>query len=139
MPTNASERTAEAVVTQFLAGHSFDETYSLVDENVVVEDWANPGGQIVGRDRVFAEVFSPAHEAFEETSYSIADIVSNADMVAIRAVFTGRFERPYLGFAPTHTQVAWSFHDFYKVADGRIVRMWFGSDTAAIARALSTA
>ncbi|MCC5640726.1 ester cyclase [Nostoc sp. CHAB 5844] len=122
------------VVQAFLASDSVDELANTVHRDVVVEEWIAPEHPVVGLDRLIAEILAPAQSAFSDPEYEMISFVASDDLVAVHARFHGIFSGPYLGCQPTMKRVDWSFHDKFQVVDGKIVAMWFCSDTYAIIR-----
>ena len=129
---------AKDVVEQLLTAETREAALALIHVDVVVEDWMDSRDQIVGNENVYDTIFLPASEAFDEYRYDIQDMICDGNKVAVRARFSGRFVKPYLGFAATNKMVGWRFNDIYEVRDGRISKMWFGSDTATELKQLAS-
>jgi predicted ester cyclase len=125
------------VVKSFMNSETMADLINTVHSDVIVEEWMSEGRKVVGLDRLLSEILEPAQDAFSESEYEIISFVSSDDLVAVHARFQGIFSGSYLGFEPTMKTIGWSFHDKFRVVDGKIVEMWFCSDTHAIMKQIA--
>lgn len=131
------EVTPPDVVKSFMKSKTMEDIIETVHDDVIVEEWMSECKNLSGLNRLVSEILEPAQQAFSETRYEIISFVSSGDLVAVHARFQGIFSGSYLGFEPTMRVVGWSFHDKFRVVEGKIVEMWFCSDTNAILKQIS--
>lgn len=93
---------------------------------IVSDDFAGPGGQ--RGPAAFAAPVAGLRTGFPDLTYTVEDVVADADHVAVRWRWTGTFTAAYRGFAPTGAPVTNRGMAIFRVADGKIVRSTIETD-----------
>jgi len=100
----------------------------LLAPDVVAHGLVDMSGQPVStRDR-FREYHAQFRGAFPNISVTLADIVAEDDLVAVRCSVQAKHSGPDLGIEPTNADIDITGMVFIRVADGMIVEAWNSFD-----------
>jgi steroid delta-isomerase-like uncharacterized protein len=88
-------------------------------------------------DRALKEHIFEAEAAFPEYVLDVHQIVSEGDIVAVRASFNGTHRHPFAGVPATGKTVSVPLMIFYRVAEGRIQEHWMQMDSQSLMSQLS--
>ena len=70
-------------------------------------------------------------EAVPDYHWTIEDIATTADLIAVRLTDTGKPAKEWLGVGPTGRSMRITEFAFYRVRDGKFAEMWFLLDAPA--------
>jgi steroid delta-isomerase-like uncharacterized protein len=88
----------------------------------------NPApGQAPGLEGL-KQLITMVREAFPDWSYTIEDMVTEGDKVAIRWIAQGTHRSHFLGIPPTSKQVKVPGINIERIVDGKIVEWWHNFD-----------
>ena len=111
---NRNKQSVRALYEDVLSG----QRLALADEL-----FALPAGAADFRASV-ADLIS----AFPDIHYTVLDLVAEGDRVAVRFQWTGTFNAPFRGFAPTQVVVTATGMAIFRFADGRIAGVELQTD-----------
>ena len=89
-----------------------------------VHDEIRFNGQTTSRADYVASIASNV-EAVPDYHWTIEDIATTSDLVAVRMTDTGTPTGPWLGVEPTGRSMKITEFAFYRVRDGKFSEMWF--------------
>jgi len=93
-----------------------------------------------GEVRRGPEGFRPTYEklrgAFPDIRFTIEEIISEGDIVALRWTARMTHHGPHLGFAPTDAPVTMGGMGFARVRDGKVVEAWNNWDMMGLLQQL---
>jgi steroid delta-isomerase-like uncharacterized protein len=104
-----------------------------VGPDVVVHGENQP--DIVGID-AYKQLVTAFWAAFEPLTLTVEQVITEGDRVLMRSHFAATFAGGFMGLAPTGKQVAWRFHNIYRVEGGRWVEAWTMPDSLSMMRQL---
>jgi predicted ester cyclase len=70
--------------------------------------------------------------AFPDLHFALEDVLSDADLVAVRWTATGTQTGPFLDLEPTGRHARWTGMDMVRLHDGQLVELWANADGAAL-------
>jgi steroid delta-isomerase-like uncharacterized protein len=70
--------------------------------------------------------------AFPEYTFEVHEMVSEGNMVAVRATVRGTHKGAYAGIPATGRQLIQEAMVFYRISDGRISKFWLQTDSKAL-------
>lgn len=76
--------------------------------------------------------------AFPDMQVTVADAVAEGDRVAVRAVWRGTHQVPFLGLAATGGIVTFEGMVFWRLENGRLAERWAVINWAAVLRQLQS-
>ena len=81
----------------------------------------------------YQQMIEPSFEAIQGLHFTIEELVVDAksQQLGVRIGFTGRPVQEFMGIQPTGKDVVFSEHALYKLAAGKIVRVWSLLDLTA--------
>ena len=77
-------------------------------------------------------------EAVPDYHWTIEDIATTPDLIAVRLTDTGTPAKEWLGVGPTGRSIRIAEFAFYRVRDGKIAEMWFLLDALGAKAQLAT-
>ena len=89
-----------------------------------VHDELRFNGEITSLAKYVASIASNV-EAVPNYHWTIEDIATTSDLIAVRLTDTGTPEKEWLGVGPTGRSIKIAELAFYRVRDGKIAEMWF--------------
>jgi predicted ester cyclase len=73
---------------------------------------------------------------FPQYQVDIKEIIAEGDRVVLLAKFSGVHKGEWLGIAPTHKEVTYTFAVGYEIRNNKIVHSWLVADNLAIVEQL---
>jgi predicted ester cyclase len=122
----------ENVVRRF-----FDELWNSGDlavaDDIVAPHHVHHNGDEVrhGPDEVKAAVTS-LRTAFPDLHFALDDVVSDADLVAVRWTATGTQSGAFFDLEPTGRHARWTGMDMVRLDGGRLIELWANADGDAL-------
>lgn len=89
-----------------------------------------------GREQWQHAVIDTVFAAFTDIEITIEKLLAEAELVAVRYVFTATHTGPFRGIEPTHRRIHHSENEIYRIADGRIAESWGEGDWLGTMRQL---
>ena len=123
------------IIVRMHTAETLEEGFKDVSDDVVVEDWTlGTGEKVVGKKALLEQIIRPSDRAFPNENFEFKYLViSESDgMVVLDSTFSADFVRDYKGIAAHGGRVSWPIRDMFQVESGKIVRMWYASDTSAM-------
>jgi steroid delta-isomerase-like uncharacterized protein len=115
--TTENKRSVETLYEEGINGGD-----ATVLARLVAEDYEGGDGER-GADG-FGAIVSGLRSAFPDIRFVVDDLVAEGDRVTIRWSWTGTFDKPFRGLAPTGKPVSQSGIVIYQLRDGKVVRSW---------------
>ncbi|MDT2006755.1 ester cyclase [Rhodococcus opacus] len=113
----ANKHIMERFTSEFLPAGDPTLAEEFIDPNIVM---FFGGPQQQGRDSYLAIVHANS-EAFPDLKWTVEDMVSEGDTVAVRYTMNGTQEGVFAGVQPTGRAVTAQSMAFYKLENGRII------------------
>ena len=103
---------------------------SVFDE-ILAADFRHDSATFASPDdlEAFKAIFAELTLAFPDLSYTIDEVISSDDLVAVRWTATGTHEATFQGIEPTGIQVTWPGINLYQFACGEVVASWSEIDS----------
>jgi len=123
MTTTPQENAAlvRRFLTDVVAGGDIDALDAFVTEDVVDHNLVFGGG----RNREMADVIGQSVlAAVSDVDFVIEDVVTEGDIVAVRATVGGTHEGSLFDLAPTGESFEIAYAWFYRIENGRIAEVW---------------
>lgn len=92
----------------------------------------NPNIAQVGRGKFLASVLA----GFSDYHGEIQDILGEGDRIAVRTVWTGTQDGPFLGLPPSGRKLRFTTADFFRIENGKLAEHWDVVDSLPRAIAL---
>lgn len=104
----------------------------LLDQ-VVTPDWQDiplAPGQGPGPEGI-KPMIAGMKASIPDIAITVHDVISDGDMIGVRAEITGTHSGEFFGVAPTGRAFAVALHEFHRIKDGRLTHTyhledWFG-------------
>ncbi|MEO1102634.1 MAG: ester cyclase [Pseudomonadota bacterium] len=98
---------------------------SAVFADDAVVHYCHPFGDLHGPDALYDAVYAPLFDAWPDLERRDTIVMAGPDeegaqWVGCGGFYTGFFEGPWLGNPPTGQMAAMRFHEFYRIADGKV-------------------
>jgi predicted ester cyclase len=71
-----------------------------------------------------------AEQVFEGFNITVGEVTGDANLAAVRLVFSGRHQQPLLGIAPTGKQIEYDGMAWMRFEDDRFTDIWVMGDAA---------
>ncbi|TCD15104.1 ester cyclase [Oricola cellulosilytica] len=89
---------------------------------------AHPLGEMSGPDALYDGVYAPLNRAIpdlerRDTIVMAGPTPEGVDWVGCGGYYAGTFLRPWMDIPPTGHQMAMRFHEFYRLADGKVTEI----------------
>ena len=109
----------------------------LADELLVseYEDHNAPPGSTGGIEG-YKQSVTMFRSAFPDLHYTLDDVRSEGDLVAIRLTARGTHKGMFMGISPTDKEVAFGGMTFMRLRDGKILERWGLSDMPGLMQQL---
>ena len=136
---------AMAKFVRALGSTEASERFEVFADELVIDDWMEPGERLVGKADVVSVFFDPVVDAFNDYVFEVHETIIAGNSLVVLGHFTGRFVRSFVpgrGKKPipaTGERVRWTARDIYHFQEGRIVRIQYANDTLTVARQLGAA
>ena len=92
----------------------------------------NPNIAQVGRGKFLASVLA----GFSDYHGEIQEILAEGDRIAVRTVWTGTQDGPFLGLPPSGRKLRFTTADFFRIENGKLAEHWDVVDSLPRAIAL---
>ena len=92
----------------------------------------NPNIAQVGRGKFLASVLA----GFSDYHGAIQEILTEGDRIAVRTLWTGTQDGPFLGLPPSGRKLSFMTADFFRIENGRLAEHWDVVDSLPRAIAL---
>ncbi len=120
-----------------LARRFFDEVwtagrYEAVDELVATDHVHHISGEDIGGPEQVKAMAREMREGFPDLAFTLEDVVSAGDKVAVRWTARGTNDGRFAGQAATGRRVEWTGIDLIHFADGQIVELWGNNDAMGL-------
>jgi steroid delta-isomerase-like uncharacterized protein len=110
-----------------------DAVDDLLAPEFVRHDPNSPEVRGPAAERQFIELYLTA---FPDLQFTIEELVSNGDTVAVRLTAVGTQRGELLGLPPTGKTVRIAVMEMYRIADGRIAEQWVVMDALGLLKQL---
>jgi predicted ester cyclase len=128
--TSSAEHVVRRLIDEGFSEGRLEVCDELIDEDLVEHQDFGPG-HAAGAEGVKA-VIASLRRGFSDFRLTIDDLVVAGDVVWTRNIATGTHDGPFMGTAPTGTQIRVDVFDVLRVVDGRIVEHWGVPDRFAV-------
>jgi len=105
-----------------------DVIRELATEDLVIHGLSDAKGSSVTGLTAFDEFHSQFRNAFPDIYISVDDLIAEGDKVVARCSVRGKHTGHSLGFAPTHSDVAFTGIAIARINNGKIVEAWNNFD-----------
>jgi steroid delta-isomerase-like uncharacterized protein len=112
---------------------NLDAVDDLLAPDFVRHDPNSPEVRGPAAERQFIELYLTA---FPDLHFTIEELVSNGDTVAVRLTAVGTQRGELLGLPPTGKTVRIAVMEMYRIADGRIAEQWVVMDALGLLKQL---
>lgn len=133
---------AMAGFIQTLGSSNARERYEYFSDDLLIDDWMEPGEHVAGKGDVVDVFFDTVIDAFDDYIFEVHETIVAGNTLVVMGHFTGIFVRDFVPgrgakpIPPTHKKVRWTARDVYHFDEGKIVRINYGNDTLTVARQL---
>jgi len=122
----------ESVVRRF-----FEELWNagdlaLADDIVAPQHVHHVGDDVRHGPEGVRQMASSLREAFPDLHFTLEDVLSDADRVAVRWTATGTQTGAFFDLDPTGRHARWTGMDMVRLHDGQLVELWANADGAAL-------
>lgn len=114
-------------MVEALNRRQLDTVDEIVSDDVVIR---GTEGDLRGRDALKADTRKYL-EAFPDLSVAVEDLIAEGDRVVARTTVRGTQTGELEGIPPTGRAVEVADVDIYRIADGKIVEIWYQFDRFA--------
>jgi len=129
MSTEENKAIARRIFEEVLSQGNLTAMDDLAARDLVIR---NP------QERRGLESWKPGYvafrEAFPDVRFTPDEILAVDDKVIIRWTMRGTHQGAFAGVAPTGKQVTFWGISIYRIADGKVVEAWVGSDDLGLLR-----
>jgi steroid delta-isomerase-like uncharacterized protein len=133
-----STETNKAICRRYLAQVWNERRMDLLDEFVdenIVQYLGSLGGAVPGAENMAAGM-KMGLRAFPDLQLSVQDEIAEGDKVVFRWTMTATHQGEYLGIPATGKQIEQTGVAIYRLADARIVELWFYPDNVGLMQQL---
>lgn len=123
--TTSNEQTVRRVYEECLNGGRVER----LDE-MVAADYVGPQG--VRGAAGFRETVLALRSGFPDIRFTVEDVVTDGDRVAVRWTWRGTHTGTFRGLAPSGKAVTDTGMAFYRLAGGKVVRAWVETDRLGV-------
>lgn len=116
------------------------------DNLSVIDDVFGPGvvdHGVLGQETLGVETvkhnFVIFHAAFSNLHYTIDELLSDGDRVAVRWTVSGIHDGEFAGISPTGQRVTLSGTDIFQIVDGKVIEFWEHADILGLLHQLGAA
>jgi steroid delta-isomerase-like uncharacterized protein len=118
----------EDVIRRFIDAlnrRDFDTVDEVLSDDLVFH--GGSFGEITGREP-FKEFAGPFFVGFPDLQLKLHDVIADGDRVALRFTSSGTHNGEFSGIPATGKTVSFTEQPQYRVADGKIVEIWWLAD-----------
>jgi steroid delta-isomerase-like uncharacterized protein len=144
-PLDVTGDPGDPVANKALVMRFIDEVWNQQNLDVLDEIFA---ADVLGHNPPIEALYGPGIEnlrqsvtdyitAFPDIHAAVDDMVAEGDKVVVRWTATGTHQGELMGIPPSGKQVTWTGHTIYRIADGKIVEMWWAWDTMGMMQQLT--
>jgi steroid delta-isomerase-like uncharacterized protein len=105
-----------------------DAIRELATEDLVIHGLSDAKGSTVTGLKAFDAFHSQFRNAFPDIYISVEDLIAEGDKVVARCSVRGKHTGDSLGFAATHSDIAFTGIAIARISGGKIVEAWNNFD-----------
>lgn len=135
MPVEINKELIKSLFEDVLNRGNPDKIYELISTDYHEQDLMTGQSQGLNGVRQRLEII---FEAFPDARYTIEDIISDEEKVAVRWIMTGTHLGNFMNIAPTGRLISMKGIDIYEISDQLIVTHWNEVDVYGLLNQLKT-